>query len=104
MNQILNVTCCVLRQRRSERLDSRKPLMQILFRRGIRQPNVTICVFIAKVITRCERDTGVAEQLFDSQEDFENAYASEIGQMVARDSISNVLKRERLFVKEHDII
>ena len=47
---------------------------------------------------------GVAEQWFDSQEDFENAYASEIGQMVARDSIRNVLKRERLFVKEHDII
>ena len=47
---------------------------------------------------------GVAEQWFDSQEDFENAYASEIGQMVAADSIRNVLKRERLFVKEHDII
>ena len=47
---------------------------------------------------------GVAEQWFDSQEDFENAYASEIGQKVAADSISNVLKRERLFVKEHDII
>ena len=47
---------------------------------------------------------GVAEQWFDSQEDFENAYASELGQEVAADSISNVLKRERLFVKEHDII
>ena len=47
---------------------------------------------------------GVAEQWFDSQEDFENAYASEIGKKVAADSISNVLKRDRLFVKEHNIV
>ena len=47
---------------------------------------------------------GVAEQWFDSQEDFENAYASEIGKEVAADSISNVLKRDRLFVKEHNIV
>ena len=47
---------------------------------------------------------GVAEQWFDSQEDFEDAYASEIGKKVAADSISNVLKRDRLFVKEHNIV
>ena len=47
---------------------------------------------------------GVAEQWFDSQEDFENAYKSEIGKKVAADSISNVLKRDRLFVKEHNIV
>ena len=47
---------------------------------------------------------GIAEQWFDTQEDFENAYASEIGKKVAADSISNVLKRDRLFVSEHDKI
>jgi len=47
---------------------------------------------------------GVAEQWFDSQEDFDNAYASEIGKKVAADSISNVLKRDRLFVREHNIV
>ena len=47
---------------------------------------------------------GVAEQWFDSQEDFENAYASDIGKAVAEDSISNVFKRDRLFVSEHDIV
>ena len=47
---------------------------------------------------------GVAEQWFDTQEDFENAYASEIGKKVAADSINNVLKRDRLFVSEHDIV
>ena len=47
---------------------------------------------------------GVAEQWFDTQEDFENAYASEIGKKVAADSISNVLKRDRLFVSEHNIV
>lgn len=47
---------------------------------------------------------GVAEQWFDSKEDFENAYASDIGKAVAEDSISNVFKRDRLFVSEHDIV
>ena len=47
---------------------------------------------------------GVAEQWFDTREDFENAYASEIGKKVAADSISNVLKRDRLFVNEHNIV
>ena len=47
---------------------------------------------------------GIAEHWFDTQEDFENAYASEIGKKVAADSISNVLKRDRLFVSEHNIV
>ena len=47
---------------------------------------------------------GVAEQWFDSQSDFEAAYASDLGKAVAADSMANVLKRDRLFVVEHMIV
>lgn len=43
---------------------------------------------------------GVAELWFDSTEEFEAAYASELGQRVAADSIANVAGRVRLFVDE----
>lgn len=43
---------------------------------------------------------GVSELWFDSQEAFEAAYASEIGEKVAADSLANVSGRVRLFVDE----
>lgn len=43
---------------------------------------------------------GVSELWFDSQEAFEAAYASEIGQQVTADSLANVAGRVRLFVDE----
>jgi uncharacterized protein (TIGR02118 family) len=43
---------------------------------------------------------GVSELWFDSVEEFEAAYASEIGQRVAADSIANVGGRVRLLVDE----
>jgi len=43
---------------------------------------------------------GVSELWFDSREDFDAAYASEIGQAVAADSIANVSGRVRLLVDE----
>ena len=43
---------------------------------------------------------GVSELWFDSREAFEAAYASEIGQEVAADSLANVSGRVRLFVEE----
>ena len=43
---------------------------------------------------------GVAELWFDSVEDFEAAYASEIGQRVAADSLAHVGGRVRLLVDE----
>ena len=46
---------------------------------------------------------GVSELWFDSQEDFEAAYASETGKAVAADSLANVGARERLLVSEHVI-
>jgi len=44
---------------------------------------------------------GVSELWFDSVADFEAAYASEIGQRVAADSIANLAARARLIVAEH---
>ena len=44
---------------------------------------------------------GVSELWFDSQDAFDAAYASEIGQQVAADSLAHVGARVRLFVDEH---
>jgi len=44
---------------------------------------------------------GVSELWFDSQDAFDAAYASEIGQQVAADSLAHVGGRVRLFVEEH---
>jgi uncharacterized protein (TIGR02118 family) len=43
---------------------------------------------------------GVSELWFDSHEDFEAAYATEIGKTVAADSVANVSARVRLLVDE----
>lgn len=47
---------------------------------------------------------GISELWFDTQADFEAAYASDIGQQVAQDSLANVSGRQRLFVEEHRIL
>ena len=44
---------------------------------------------------------GVSELWFDSQAAFDAAYASEIGQQVAADSLAHVGGRVRLVVVEH---
>jgi uncharacterized protein (TIGR02118 family) len=46
---------------------------------------------------------GVSELWFDSQSDFEAAYASEIGKSVVADSLANVSGRRRMFVVENVI-
>ena len=46
---------------------------------------------------------GVSELWFDTQADFEAAYASEIGQQVVADSMANVSSRVRMFVAENVI-
>lgn len=43
---------------------------------------------------------GCSELWFDTEADFHAAYATEIGQAVARDSLSMVSRRDRLFVRE----
>lgn len=47
---------------------------------------------------------GVSELWFDSQADFEAAYATEHGQRVAADSLAMVSRRERLLVDERPIV
>jgi uncharacterized protein (TIGR02118 family) len=47
---------------------------------------------------------GVSELWFDTREAFEAAYASEIGQRVAADSMANVSGRVRLFVEERVLV
>jgi uncharacterized protein (TIGR02118 family) len=45
---------------------------------------------------------GVSELWFDTQADFEAAYATEIGKAVAADSMGHNRKRVRLFIDEHE--
>lgn len=47
---------------------------------------------------------GVSELWFDSEEAFTAAYATELGQQVAADSMAHVCSRTRLFVTEHVVV
>ncbi len=47
---------------------------------------------------------GVSELWFDSREDFDAAYATELGRTVAADSMAHVRSRTRLFVTEHPVV
>jgi uncharacterized protein (TIGR02118 family) len=47
---------------------------------------------------------GVAELWFDSREDFDAAYATDIGKAVAQDSLDHVASRVRLLVEENQIL
>jgi uncharacterized protein (TIGR02118 family) len=44
---------------------------------------------------------GISELWFDSRDDFDAAYATEIGQQVAADSMAHVSARQRLLVEEN---
>jgi uncharacterized protein (TIGR02118 family) len=46
---------------------------------------------------------GVSELWFDSQADFEAAYATELGKSVAADSMAHLADRQRMFVTENSI-
>ncbi len=47
---------------------------------------------------------GVSELWFDSHDDFEAAYATDLGKAVAADSMAHVRGRTRLFVTEHTVV
>lgn len=47
---------------------------------------------------------GVSELWFDSKDDFEAAYETEIGKSVAADSMAHLADRQRLFVTENGIV
>lgn len=56
------------------------------------------------VFNACADNTeidGISELWFDSQADFESAYATELGKSVAADSMAHVRSRTRLFVTEN---
>ncbi|MEO6123220.1 MAG: EthD domain-containing protein [Ilumatobacteraceae bacterium] len=47
---------------------------------------------------------GISELWFDTQADFEAAYATELGKVVAADSMAHVRSRTRLFVEENVVV
>lgn len=47
---------------------------------------------------------GVSELWFDNQDDFDRAYATDVGKAVAEDSMAHVRSRTRLLVGEHAIV
>lgn len=47
---------------------------------------------------------GISELSFDTQADFEAAYAGEIGKATAADSLAHVSGRVRLFVTENEVV
>lgn len=47
---------------------------------------------------------GIAELWFDSEQDFQAAYATEVGSAVAADSMAHVAARIRVPVTEHQIV
>lgn len=65
-------------------------------------PGLRKAVF--NVVTDGDDYDGVSELWFDSKEAFEAAYASETGQAVASDSLSQVSSRVRLLVTENTIV
>lgn len=66
-------------------------------------PGVKRAIFNLADEASADAYDGVSELWFDSQADFEAAYASDIGQKVANDSLENVGARTRIFVTEHVI-
>lgn len=64
-------------------------------------PGLKQAVFNLNRGTLDEDYDGVSELWFESEADFTKAYASEVGQRVAADSMANVAKRERLLVESH---
>jgi uncharacterized protein (TIGR02118 family) len=71
-----------------------------------RLPHLRKLVFnvvdIVGVGGQAEGIDGVSELWFDSQADFEAAYASDIGLATAADSMAHVSGRVRLFVTENE--
>ncbi|MCY4050281.1 MAG: EthD family reductase [Gammaproteobacteria bacterium] len=67
-------------------------------------PNIRKAVFNFSTEQGAGEVDAVSELWFDSQQDFLDAYASEIGQQVAQDSLSHVSKRERVMLTEYNIV
>jgi uncharacterized protein (TIGR02118 family) len=63
---------------------------------------------VRRIVFNASDDTndidGISELWFDTQADFEAAYATELGKRVAADSMAHVRSRTRLFVAEHVVV
>lgn len=72
--------------------------------RAARLPRLRRAVF--NVVDEGHEDAsldGVSELWFDSRDDFDAAYASEVGKAVAADSLAHVSGRVRLIVSENPV-
>ncbi len=67
-------------------------------------PNIRKAAFNFSTESGSGEVDAVSELWFDSQQDFLDAYASEIGQQVTEDSLAHVSKRERVLLHEHNIL
>ena len=47
---------------------------------------------------------GIAEQWFETMEDLQAAYGTDIGKAVAEDSLKHVSDRQRVIVEEHEFV
>ena len=65
-------------------------------------PGVRRIVF--NLVDDADEVDGVSELWFDSREAFDAAYATELGQRVAADSVAHVRSRTRMFVDERAVV
>lgn len=78
-------------------LENHAPLVRQL-------PNIRKAVFNFATDNGEGEFDAVSELWFDNEQDFIDAYGSEIGQQVAEDSLSRVVRRQRILLEEHDIV
>jgi uncharacterized protein (TIGR02118 family) len=78
-------------------LENHAPLVRQL-------PNIRKAVFNFATDNGEGRFDAVSELWFDSEQDFTDAYASEIGKQVTEDSRSKVVRRKRILLEEHQIV
>ena len=88
-------------QFRSWWLDDHAPLAAQL--PGVRRVVFNLCAPDVDHPASGDSVDGVSELWFDSESDFIAAYATELGQRVAADSMAHVRSRTRLFVTEYDV-
>ena len=67
-------------------------------------PGLRKAVFNFDISNGAGEIDAVSELWFDGEDDFTRAYASEIGQKVAEDSLSRVATRTRVLVEEHVVV
>lgn len=67
-------------------------------------PKLRKAVFNVVESPQTGQPNGVSELWFDTQDDFDAAYASEVGKSVVADSLAHVSGRVRMFVTENSVL